>query len=144
MIYVFGDCELRRGGVLVMLEPKACKVFGYLIRHRDRVVAKDELLEELWPGQLVTEFALTRCIAKARQAVHDDGVVQRGIKTLHRHGYRCVAAVESRGHSAAADAQPADRLPIHEVAAFPSPSPMDHVTASVSRSPLLAYRASRL
>jgi class 3 adenylate cyclase len=69
----------------------------------------------------VTEFALTRCIAKARQAVHDDGVVQRVIKTLHRHGYRFVAAVELRTHTSAADAQAANHFPSHETAGLPSP-----------------------
>jgi DNA-binding winged helix-turn-helix (wHTH) protein len=127
MIYVFGDCELdeavcelRRGGVAVKLEPKAFKVLAHLIQHRDRVVTKDELLANLWPGQLVTEFALTRCIAKARQAVHDDGADQRVIKTLHRHGYRFVAAVERHTHAVAVDAQPAGRLPFHEAAVLPS------------------------
>jgi class 3 adenylate cyclase/tetratricopeptide (TPR) repeat protein len=131
MIYIFGDCELdealcelRHGGVPVKLEPKAFKVLAHLIEHRDRVVTKDELLTKLWPGQLVTEFALTRCIAKARQAVHDDGVVQRAIKTLHGHGYRFVAAVEWRDHTPATDAKPGARLPIHGATALASPSPM--------------------
>jgi DNA-binding winged helix-turn-helix (wHTH) protein len=73
MIYVFGDCELdealcelRRAGVPIKLEPKSLKVLAHLIQHRDRVVAKDELLAKLWPREYVTEFALTRCIAKAR------------------------------------------------------------------------------
>jgi class 3 adenylate cyclase len=137
MIYVFGDCELdealcelRCGGVPVKLEPKAFKVLAHLIQHRDRVVAKDELLARLWPGERVTEFALTRCIAKARQAVHDDGVGQCVIKTLHRHGYRFVAAVESRAHAPAADVQLPGGLPLHKAAAPLSTSPMDQAATT--------------
>ena len=72
----------------------------------------------------MTEFALTHGIARARQAVHDDGTVQRVIKTLHQYGYRFVAAVEWHAHTLAADAQPAGRLLFHEAAALPSPSPV--------------------
>jgi class 3 adenylate cyclase len=139
MIYVFGSCELdealcelRRGSIPIKLEPKAFKILAYLIQHRDRVVTKDELLAKLWPGERVTEFALTRCVAKARQAVHDDGVGQRVIKTLPRHGYRFVAAVESRAHTAAADVQLAGDLPLHEAAGLLSPSPMDQVARTPS------------
>ncbi|MGH8068204.1 MAG: winged helix-turn-helix domain-containing protein [Candidatus Entotheonellia bacterium] len=97
MIYLFGDCELDealyelcRAGVPVKLEPKAFRVLAYLIQHRDRVVTKDELLAKLCPGEFVTESALTRCIVKAHQAVQDDGVAQRVIKTVHGHGSRFV------------------------------------------------------
>jgi NAD(P)-dependent dehydrogenase (short-subunit alcohol dehydrogenase family) len=54
--------------------------------------------------------------------VHDDGIGQRVIKTLHRHGYRLVATVESHIHAAVADAQPAGPLPLHEAAALTSAS----------------------
>jgi DNA-binding winged helix-turn-helix (wHTH) protein len=128
MIYVFGDCELdealyelRHGGVPVKLEPKAFRVLAYLIRHRDRVVTKDELIEKLWPGEFVTESALTRCIVKARQAVQDDGVAQRVIKTVHGHGFRFVAAVDTHVHSATTNISPADRTTARK-AAEPAPS----------------------
>ena len=39
---------LFRDGVVVSLEPRAVKVLSYLIRHRERVVPKDELLDEIW------------------------------------------------------------------------------------------------
>ena len=55
--YRFGDYlfdteryELHRAGVLVPLRPKECDVLAYLLAHRDRVVSKDELLEQVWPG----------------------------------------------------------------------------------------------
>src|SRR5437762_3184579 len=61
--------QLRRAGNPIALEPKAFDVLVYLIRHRDRIVTKDELLAHLWPGQVVTESSLTQCIAKARKAL---------------------------------------------------------------------------
>ncbi len=100
MVYRFADCELdeqlyqlRRNSAPVALEPKVFDVLAYLIHHRDRVVSKDELLDKLWPGQVVGENALTRCIRAARAAVGDDGTRQEIIETQHGRGYRFVAAV---------------------------------------------------
>jgi DNA-binding winged helix-turn-helix (wHTH) protein len=100
MRYRFQDCELddclyelRRAGIPVDLEHKVFDVLTYLLQHRDRVVPKEELLEQLWPGLVVGEAALTRCITAARKALGDDGVRQEVIKTQHGRGYRFVAAV---------------------------------------------------
>ena len=75
MLHCFHDFELddrlyqlRRGGKPISLEPKVFDVLAYLLHNRDRIVAKDELLEKLWPGQVVSETALTRCIVAARKA----------------------------------------------------------------------------
>jgi DNA-binding winged helix-turn-helix (wHTH) protein len=103
MVYRFGECELddslyqlRRGGTAVAVEPKVFDVLAYLLHHRDHVVTKDALLEKLWPGQVVSETALTRCIVAARKAVGDDGTKQEVIETQHGRGYRFVAAVSER------------------------------------------------
>jgi DNA-binding winged helix-turn-helix (wHTH) protein len=97
MIYAFGDFELdeeryelRCTGVPVKLEPKAFRVLAYLILHRDRVVTRDELREQFWPGEFVTDSALAHCVVKARQAADDGGAAQRVIKTVHGHGYRFI------------------------------------------------------
>jgi DNA-binding winged helix-turn-helix (wHTH) protein len=100
MVYRFAECELderlyqlRREGSPIALEPKVFDVLAYLVQHRDRVVSKDELLDKLWPGQVVGENALTRCIRAARSAVGDDGVKQDIIATQHGRGYRFIATV---------------------------------------------------
>lgn len=100
MLYRFDDYELdneryelRRAGEPITVEPKAFTMLAYLLQHRDRAVTKTELLEQLWPGTFVSESALTRCLTRARQAVGDDGVSQRVIKTVWGHGYRFVAPV---------------------------------------------------
>ncbi|HXG18458.1 MAG TPA: transcriptional regulator [Methylomirabilota bacterium] len=98
MLYHFGECtlddqlyDLRRAGAPVEIEPKVFDVLVYLLHHRDRLVSKDELLDQLWPGQVVSETALMRCIVAARKAVGDDGGKQQIIKTQHDRGYRFVA-----------------------------------------------------
>src|SRR5262245_10136955 len=89
--------ELRSGGRLVEVEPQVFGVLAHLLAHRDRVVAKDELLDAVWGNRFVSESALTTRIKQARQAVGDDGRAQRVIRTLHGRGYRLVAPVEEAG-----------------------------------------------
>ena len=88
-----GLFELRRDGASVSLEPQAFDVLLYLIRHRDRVVAKDELMDEVWGGRFVSETAVTSRIKQVRRALGDDGQAQRLVRTLHGRGYRFVAEV---------------------------------------------------
>ena len=52
-----GAYELRRSGAPIQLEPKVFEVLAYLVRNRERVVTKDELLEQLWPGEFVTSLS---------------------------------------------------------------------------------------
>jgi DNA-binding winged helix-turn-helix (wHTH) protein len=128
MIHSFDDFELdeeryelRRAGVLIKLEPKAFLVLAHLIRHRDRVVTRDELRERFWAGEFVTDSALAHCIVKARQAVDDGGAAQRVIKTVHGHGYRCVAAVQECPSRVASSAVPPPSRPIIAEEASPMP-----------------------
>ncbi|MET0578777.1 MAG: transcriptional regulator, partial [Ilumatobacteraceae bacterium] len=85
--------ELRELGQPVPLEPKVFDVLAYLVRHRDRVVPKEELLDELWGGRFVSESALSSCIRHVRRVVGDDGSAQRFVRTAHGRGYRFVAPV---------------------------------------------------
>jgi DNA-binding winged helix-turn-helix (wHTH) protein/tetratricopeptide (TPR) repeat protein len=107
MIYRFGDCELddqryelRRGGVPRHLEPQVFEVLAYLVRNRDRVVAKTELLDQIWGSRFVTESALTSRLKAARRAVGDSGRAQQVIGTVHGCGYRFLAPVQERGREA--------------------------------------------
>jgi TolB-like protein/DNA-binding winged helix-turn-helix (wHTH) protein/Flp pilus assembly protein TadD len=102
MLYRFDDCELddrlyqlRRKGERVEIEPKAFDLLVYLLHQCEQVVTKEELLDKLWPGTVVSEAALTRCIARAREAIGDNGDQQRIIKTQHGRGYRFVAPLIS-------------------------------------------------
>ena len=85
--------ELRRGEVLVTLEPKVFDLLAYLVQHHDRVISRDELISVIWEGRIVSELALATCINAARVAVGDSGGEQRLIKTLPRKGIRFVGSV---------------------------------------------------
>lgn len=85
--------ELRRGEEEIPLQPLVFDLLQYLIRHRDRVVGKQELLGALWPDAIVAEGSLTRAISLARTALSEGGE-DRAIRTFARQGYRFVAEVE--------------------------------------------------
>lgn len=102
----FGDCqldrdryELRRLGELVPVQPLVMEVLVYLIDHRDRVVTRDELIDQVWEGRAVSDSALTRCIKEARKAIGDEGSQQAWIKTVHGRGYRFVGDLEATTES---------------------------------------------
>ncbi|HKY15369.1 MAG TPA: alpha/beta fold hydrolase [Microthrixaceae bacterium] len=78
----------------VELEPQALAVLTHLIEHRDRVVAKEELLDEVWGSRFVSESALATRIKQVRQAVGDSGRDQAVVRTFPGQGYRFVADVE--------------------------------------------------
>ena len=86
--------ELRRAGRRVRVQPRVLDVLAHLIRNRERVVSKEELLESVWSGTTVSETALTQTVKEARRAVRDDGARQRVIQTVRGRGYRFVARVE--------------------------------------------------
>ena len=98
--------EVRRDGAVVSLEPQAFDVLVYLVRHRDRVVPKEELMDSVWGGRFVSETAVTSRIKQVRRAVGDDGNAQRIIRTLHGRGYRFVADVVETDPVAAEAARP--------------------------------------
>jgi pimeloyl-ACP methyl ester carboxylesterase/DNA-binding winged helix-turn-helix (wHTH) protein len=98
--------ELKRGGDLIAVEPQVFDLLVYLIRNRDRVVSKDDLIEGVWGGRIVSESTLTSRINAARRAVGDSGAEQGLIKTIARKGFRFVGEV---GDSDARKAAPTDR-----------------------------------
>jgi DNA-binding winged helix-turn-helix (wHTH) protein len=81
--------ELRHAGAPVAVEPQVLSVLVYLVEHRDRVVSKNELLDNVWGDRFVSESTLTTRMKAARRAVGDDGAHQLIIKTVHvQHGMR--------------------------------------------------------
>jgi len=85
--------ELRHADALVALEPQVFDLLTYLVRHRERVVTRDNLLDAVWNGRVVSESTLTSRINAARRAVGDNGEEQRLIRTIARKGVRFVGAV---------------------------------------------------
>jgi DNA-binding winged helix-turn-helix (wHTH) protein/Flp pilus assembly protein TadD len=91
--------ELRRDGTTIDIEPQVFDLLEYLIRHRERVVSRDELIEQIWCGRVVSESALSTRINAVRNAVGDSGVQQRLLKTLPRKGIRFVGEVREEQHA---------------------------------------------
>ena len=85
--------ELRRDGRTIPLQPQVFDVLEYLIRHRTRVVTKDDLIGAIWGGRIVSESSLTTRINAARTGIGDSGEAQRLIKTLPRKGVRFIGTV---------------------------------------------------
>jgi TolB-like protein len=95
--------ELHRGANVVSVAPQVFDLLDDLIRNRERVVSKDDLINAIWQGRAVSNVALTTCLNAARKAIGDSGDEQRVIKTFPRKGVRFVAAVrEAPGSTAAA------------------------------------------
>ena len=100
--------ELRRQSSLVDVEPQVFDLLVHLVRHRERVVTKDDLLAAVWHGRIVSESALANRINAARGVIGDTGSEQRLIKTLPRKGVRFVEAV--REDNGDATVRPPDLL----------------------------------
>jgi len=101
LIFRFGDCEidsgryeLRRAGAPVAIEPKVLDLLLHLVRERDRLVTKQELLDAVWPGVHVTESTLTRAVSLARTAVGDSAQAHSVVETVSGRGYRWKAPVD--------------------------------------------------
>jgi TolB-like protein/DNA-binding winged helix-turn-helix (wHTH) protein/Flp pilus assembly protein TadD len=138
--YLFEHCsldterrELRCGAGLVPIEPQVFDLLEYLIRNRERVVSRDDLLAKIWLGRVVSDSALTTRINAARAAVGDSGDEQRLIKTLPRKGIRFVGEVrEDRTHSEAGATMPAA---LAQPAGPPAPpDPLVHLENIVAAS----------
>ena len=102
VLFQFGEFQLDEQRLTltgpdgpVHVEPQVLGVLHYLIRHRDRVVAKEELLDAVWGNRFVSDSALTSRVKAARRAIGDNGHRQQLIKTVHGRGYRFIANVHT-------------------------------------------------
>ena len=100
MEHHFADCTLddarmtlTRGGSAVAVEPKVFDLIHLLVRNAGDLVTRDRMVEEVWGGRIVSESAISACIAAARKAVGDNGKAQAVIRTVARRGLMLVAEV---------------------------------------------------
>jgi class 3 adenylate cyclase/DNA-binding winged helix-turn-helix (wHTH) protein/predicted ATPase len=153
MVYAFDNCELdtqriilRRAGQTTPLRPKVFQVLLHLLTHRERVVDKQELGEQVWPEQFISDATLESTIRAVRQAVGDSGKEQRIIQTLYGHGYRFVASVtmpaatregdeEQARLSSSGPAEPLRRDPSEMAHILAAPEPaLPHQPAALSQA----------
>jgi len=97
VIYRFGEFELeetrrelRLRGREIVLQPRVFDLLLHLVKHRDRLVTKDELLSTLWPGVIVADGAVHRAVSLARSALRQ-GNLADAVRTHARLGYRFCA-----------------------------------------------------
>ena len=110
-------CELRGPAGRIDVQRKVLHLLFYLARHADRAVSKEELLEAVWPGTVVSDSVLSQAVRKARGALGDDGAAQQLIRTVHGHGYRLEASVRRL------DSQGADAPAVAPAVATPALAP---------------------
>ena len=87
--------DLRCDGKAVPAEPQVFSLLVHLLENRDRVVSRDELIETVWKGRIVSDATLSSRISAARHAVGDTGDAQAVIQTIARRGIRFVAPVQT-------------------------------------------------
>jgi TolB-like protein/Tfp pilus assembly protein PilF len=85
--------ELRCGADQVSVEPQVFDLLHYLLKNRERVVSKDDLIADVWNGRIVSESTLSSRVAATRQAVGDRGEEQRLVRTIARKGFRFIGEV---------------------------------------------------
>ena len=105
MQFVFGEYvldpdrrELTRGSEAIAVGPQVFDLLLYLVRNREHVVSKDELLDGVWGGRIVSKSTLTSHVNASRKAVGDTGQEQRLIRTIARKGFRFVGDVREGQH----------------------------------------------
>ena len=100
MVYQFGNFEvdtinfcLKEGGENIAVEPQVFNLVAYLIVHKDRLILRRELFDEVWRDKEVCDATLSNHIKMARKILGDDGRSQKIIKTIHGRGYQFIADV---------------------------------------------------
>lgn len=96
-------CELWHAGVRVDADPKPLELLVHLVRHRDRVVSRDELRESVWRALAISDAAIASALRDLRRALGDTGNDQRFIRTVRGEGFRFVADVAERRRAAPND-----------------------------------------
>src|SRR5256885_953985 len=90
------NARVLRGGVPVALTPKAFDVLHHLAARPQRLVTKDELLSAVWPDVIVSDASIKVCVREIRKALDDDARTPNYIETVHRRGYRFIAATSDK------------------------------------------------
>ena len=100
MIYEFAGCQLDTdrhkltcNGNDVAVEPQVFDVLRHLAENPGSLISKDQLVEAVWQGRIVSDASISSRINAARIAVGDNGKDQKVIRTIPRRGFELVAPV---------------------------------------------------
>ena len=132
--------RLGRGKREISLPPKAFDVLQYLVEHPGRVLTKDILLEALWPKVYVSDSVLAVYIRKIRKALVDDPRKPEFIETVHRRGYRFIAAVNT-GPTPAHGESRAQPVPLSSSNEKPTAAKVSDVASTIGALPLVGRKS---
>lgn len=128
---------LTREGEPVALEPQALQLLEFLITRRDRIVSKQDLVDEIWGGNAITDAALNTRIRSVRKALGDTAASSEYIKTFPKRGFQFVApVVESDAKQVPANGPPSQRTLVTGIFAIAAVA-VFVVMSSVSRQAVL-------
>ena len=91
--------ELRREGDRVPIEPQVFDLLVYLVRNRNRIVTREELIDAVWNGRVISEATLSSRVSAVRRVIGDNGNDQSLVRTHHKRGFRFVGRVEDAQQS---------------------------------------------
>ena len=80
--------EIRRDGMPVAVEPQVFALISHLAANPGQVLSRDDLIEAIWDGRLVSDSAIASRINTARRILGDDGSAQKIIRTIPKRGFR--------------------------------------------------------
>src|SRR5918999_5166036 len=94
--------ELRKGGIRIRLQDQPFEILAVMLERPGEVVTRDELRERLWPAGTFVDFehSLNAAVKRLRAALGDDADNPRFVETLHKRGYRFIAAVQTESGQA--------------------------------------------
>jgi pimeloyl-ACP methyl ester carboxylesterase len=149
MRYSFDECvldldrrEVTKAGQPVDIEPQVFDLLVFLLRHRDRVVSRDDVIAGVWGGRIVSDSALASRVNAVRRAIGDDGTAQRLVKTIVRKGFRFVGDV--REETAAPTAPPVSPPLVQSISFCRTSDGVNIAVATVGDGPILVKTANWL
>lgn len=138
--------ELRKHGIKVRLPKQTFQILMMLLKHPGEVVLREEIRDNLWPGDTVVEFehSINAAIQKLRDALGESAGDPKYIETLPRRGYRFIGTVEKvpAELSAAKVAPPKVDAPPEGPAEAPQPPQRNHWTRPATAIAGLAILAA--
>ncbi|WLA85124.1 winged helix-turn-helix domain-containing tetratricopeptide repeat protein [Bradyrhizobium elkanii] len=136
--------ELKRGSELIPVGPKVFDLLLFLVRNREQVVTRDDLLKAVWEGRIVSESTLTSHVNAVRKAIGDTGSEQRLIRTVSRRGFRFVGEITEKELPARTSGRdPGTDVGVQQVRNIQEPMAfeVDGPTGTLEAAPSLAAEA---
>ncbi|SEL88313.1 DNA-binding winged helix-turn-helix (wHTH) domain-containing protein [Colwellia chukchiensis] len=95
MVFEFGtfnlniqDCSLTHNGQTIAIEPKIFALLCFFCQNPQRAISRDELIEKVWQGRIVSNAAINRAVGELRKIIETDVKAPHYIVTINKVGYR--------------------------------------------------------